>query len=93
MQPLLTGVMAVAPILSVGNSSLVAISTLTSEINFYTRLIKSQASPKPRSHHRAESNPATARTPVAHAMPATPMEIPIYETCLVYRCLKLIHVY
>lgn len=31
----------VAPILSVGNSSLVAISTLTSEINFYTRLIKS----------------------------------------------------
>lgn len=30
----------VAPILSVGNASLVAISTLTSEINFYTRLIK-----------------------------------------------------
>ena len=30
----------VAPILSIGNSSLVAISTLTSEINFYTRLIK-----------------------------------------------------
>ena len=29
-----------APILSIGNSSLVAISTLTSEINFYTRLIK-----------------------------------------------------
>ena len=31
---------SVAPILSVGNASLVAISTLTSEINFYTRLIK-----------------------------------------------------
>lgn len=30
----------VAPILSVGSASLVAISTLTSEINFYTRLIK-----------------------------------------------------
>ena len=30
----------VAPILSVGTASLVAISTLTSEINFYTRLIK-----------------------------------------------------
>ena len=30
----------VAPILSIGNASLVAISTLTSEINFYTRLIK-----------------------------------------------------
>lgn len=30
----------VAPILSIGSSSLVAISTLTSEINFYTRLIK-----------------------------------------------------
>jgi len=30
----------VAPILSVGAASLVAISTLTSEINFYTRLIK-----------------------------------------------------
>lgn len=35
----------VAPILSVGNSSLVAISTLTSEINFYTRLIKSKSHP------------------------------------------------
>ena len=32
----------VAPILSVGSASLVAISTLTSEINFYTRLIKMQ---------------------------------------------------
>lgn len=31
-----------APILSIGSSSLVAISTLTSEINFYTRLIKMQ---------------------------------------------------
>ena len=30
----------VAPILSIGSASLVAISTLTSEINFYTRLIK-----------------------------------------------------
>ena len=30
----------VAPILSVGSASLVAISTLTSEINFYPRLIK-----------------------------------------------------
>lgn len=30
----------VAPILSVGRASLVAISTLTSEINFYTRLIQ-----------------------------------------------------
>jgi hypothetical protein len=30
----------VAPILSIGRASLVAISTLTSEINFYTRLIK-----------------------------------------------------
>lgn len=30
----------VAPILSIGGASLVAISTLTSEINFYTRLIK-----------------------------------------------------
>lgn len=30
----------VAPILSIGTASLVAISTLTSEINFYTRLIK-----------------------------------------------------
>lgn len=30
----------VAPILSIGSSSLVAISTLTSEINFYTRLIQ-----------------------------------------------------
>jgi len=30
----------VAPITSVGSASLVAISTLTSEINFYTRLIK-----------------------------------------------------
>lgn len=30
----------VAPILSVGSASLVAISTLTSEINFYTRLIQ-----------------------------------------------------
>ena len=30
----------VAPILSVGTASLVAISTLTSEINFYTRLFK-----------------------------------------------------
>ena len=29
----------VAPILSIGSASLVAISTLTSEINFYTRLI------------------------------------------------------
>ena len=29
-----------APILSIGSVSLVAISTLTSEINFYTRLIK-----------------------------------------------------
>lgn len=31
---------SVAPILSIGSASLVAISTLTSEINFYTRLIK-----------------------------------------------------
>ena len=30
----------VAPILSIGSASLVAISTLTSEINFYTRLIQ-----------------------------------------------------
>lgn len=30
----------VAPILSIGNTSLLCISTLTSEINFYTRLIK-----------------------------------------------------
>ena len=30
----------VAPILSIGTASLVAISTLTSEINFYTRLIQ-----------------------------------------------------
>ena len=30
----------VAPILSVGSASLVAISTLTSEINFYTRLLR-----------------------------------------------------
>lgn len=29
-----------APILSIGSASLVAISTLTSEINFYTRLIQ-----------------------------------------------------
>ena len=31
---------SVAPILSIGSASLVAISTLTSEINFYKRLIK-----------------------------------------------------
>jgi len=30
----------VAPILSIGNTSMLCISTLTSEINFYTRLIK-----------------------------------------------------
>ena len=30
----------VAPILSIGRTSLVAISTLTSEINFYTRLMQ-----------------------------------------------------
>ena len=30
----------VAPILSIGSASLVAISTLTSEINFYTRLVR-----------------------------------------------------
>jgi hypothetical protein len=30
----------VAPILSIGSASLIAISTLTSEINFYTRLIQ-----------------------------------------------------
>lgn len=29
-----------APLLLVGNTSLIAISTLTSEINFYTRLIR-----------------------------------------------------
>jgi hypothetical protein len=32
----------IAPILSIGSASLVAISTLTSSINFYTRLIKMQ---------------------------------------------------
>ena len=36
----LTDEISVAPILSIGRASLVAISTLTSEINFYTRLIK-----------------------------------------------------
>ena len=40
VQPTTDVTTTVAPILSVGNSSLVAISTLTSEINFYTRLIK-----------------------------------------------------
>ena len=32
----------ITPILSIGSASLVAISTLTSSINFYTRLIKMQ---------------------------------------------------
>jgi len=35
----------VAPILSIGSASLVAISTLTCEINFYTYLIKMVAPP------------------------------------------------
>lgn len=35
-----SNIQTVAPILSIGSASLVAISTLTSEINFYTRLIK-----------------------------------------------------
>jgi len=39
----------VAPILSVGSASLVAILTLTSEINFYTRLIKIR-NPSPTAH-------------------------------------------
>lgn len=30
----------VAPLLLIGNTSLIAISTLTSEINFYTRLLR-----------------------------------------------------
>ena len=34
------GAQTVAPILSIGSDSLVAISTLTSEINFYTRLVR-----------------------------------------------------
>ena len=32
----------IAPILSIGSASLVAISTLTSEINFYTRLVSAR---------------------------------------------------
>jgi hypothetical protein len=35
----------VAPILSIGSASLVAISTLTSEINFYTRLVRRMGRP------------------------------------------------
>jgi hypothetical protein len=47
----------VAPILSIGSASLVAISTLTSEINFYTRLIQMV---DPSGHSSARSLPSGA---------------------------------